>query len=183
MQVSSQERWRLFLVWLGVGVSGIHPWTLRLTLGPIAALLPLARQVAREVGPWLLAVLAERQRLGLTLTAAGARPEAGRLERESAQQLYRCREARRNPRWLGWRLAAEFVRLMRLAEAPETALVRRDWLPWEVRYWALAVSLARLGQLYAELARRQGRDAATLALEAALAQAWAEATAPATQAA
>ena len=36
----AQDRWRGFLVWLGSGVSGIHPLTLLHTLGPIAALLP-----------------------------------------------------------------------------------------------------------------------------------------------
>jgi hypothetical protein len=175
MQAPSQERWRSFLVWLGTGVSGIPPFTLRLTLGPVAALLPLVRQIAREVGPWLLALLQERQRLGLAL-AAGDASTAAMLECDSAQQLYRCGEARRNPRWLGWLLGAELARLARLAEAPESALLRLDWLTWEVRYWALAVCLARLGQLYAELARRQGHEAATQALEEALARAWHEAT-------
>ena len=87
------------------------------------------------------------------------------------------------PSLAGLRLAAEFVRLTRLAEAPEAAFTRQDWLAWEVRYWALAVSLARIGQLYAELARRQGRERATLALEKALGDAWAEVTSSAMQAA
>ncbi len=176
MQASSQERWRSFLVWLSASVSGVDSLTLRQTLGPVAALLPLVRQIAGQIGPWLLALLQERQRLGLALTAADARANAARLARDSARQLYRCGEARRKPCWLGWLLGAELVRLTRLAEAPETALLRRDWLPWEVRYWALAVCLARLGQLYGELARRQGREAATQALEEALACAWDEAT-------
>jgi hypothetical protein len=177
MQASAKERWLSFLVWLGSGVSGISPFTLRLTLGPILALLPLARQVAREVSPWLLALLAERQRLGLVLAVRLNQEEADALAEDSSQQPYRRREAQRSPRWLGWLLTGELLRLARLVEAPEGALARREWLAWEVRYWALAVSLARIGQLYAELARRLGREAATRALEEALALAWSRATA------
>ena len=177
MQVSSRERWPLFLAWLGSNVSGIHPFTLGFTLGPIIVLLPVARQVASEITLWLLALLAERQRLGLAPRAPCPPALTRTLDRDSRQQPCRRQEAQYNPRWLGWLLVAEFLRLARLAEAPETAFYRRDWLAWEVRYWALAVSLARIGQLYAALARRQGSEAAMLALETVLAVAWSQALA------
>ncbi len=54
-------------------------------------------------------------------------------------------------------------------------LRRQEWLAWEVRYWALAVSLARIGQLYAKLEQRQGREAATETLHAALRRTWSQA--------
>ncbi len=178
MQVWSRERWSCFVVWLDSGISGIHPRTLRLTLGPVAALLPLARQVAGSLNGWLLALLAERARRGLALRpGAQDLPEAEALAEDCCQQPYRRQEAERSAAWMRWLLEAELLRLARLAEAPEEALRRPDWLAWEVRYWALAVSLARLGQLYAALARREGRAAATEMLYEALARAWSRATA------
>ena len=55
-------------------------------------------------------------------------------------------------------------------------MLRLEWVAWEVRYWALAVSLARMGQLYAALEQRQGRENATETLIDALALAWSQAT-------
>jgi hypothetical protein len=175
-QVWVRERWLGFLVWMRSGVSGIHPLTLRQTLGPIAGRLPQARQVAGSLNRWLLAVLAERQRLGLVVTAGDEQEEADLLAEDSTQQPYRWREMEQQERWLRWRLVAEVLRLVRLAEAPEEALRRPDWLAWEVRYWAQAVSLARIAQLYAALEGRQGREGATSALEEALALARRQAT-------
>ena len=70
MRVAFGERWRVYQVWLGSGVSGILPDELRLTLGPVWALLPLARQVADALGPWLGALLAARQRQGMAALTA-----------------------------------------------------------------------------------------------------------------
>ena len=74
-------------------------------------------------------------------------------------------------------LEAELRRLVRLAEAPENALWRQGWLAWEVRYWALAVCLARIGQLYASLEHRQEPEQAQRLFKGALARVWHQALA------
>lgn len=142
----------------------------------MVALLPLARQVAGSLGPWLLALLAERERLGLARWAVGSAEQGAEVLADIDQQPCTRQEAQRGGRWLRWLLEAELLRLARLLEAPAAMMRRREWLGWEVRYWALAVSLACVGQLYAALERRQGREAATQTLEAALALAWWQAT-------
>ncbi len=53
MQRAFLERWYISVVWPGSGLSGILPDELRQTLGPVRAMLPLARQVAEALGPWL----------------------------------------------------------------------------------------------------------------------------------
>lgn len=57
-----------------------------------------------------------------------------------------------------------------------TLLYRPGWLASEVRYWALVVSLARHGQLYALLERRQGRESAGQIWAEAAARVWQQAT-------
>ncbi len=57
-------------------------------------------------------------------------------------------EVRPDLSWLGRKLEVELARLMRLIETPTPLLYRAGWLPWEVRYWALVISLARIGQVY-----------------------------------
>ncbi len=47
----SLECWLSFLTWLGSGLSGVLPTTLRLTLGPVRQFLPLARHVAHAMSP------------------------------------------------------------------------------------------------------------------------------------
>lgn len=164
------ERWRVFVVWLGVGVSGILPNELRQMLGPVRAMLPLARRVAEALGPWLAALLAERQRQGLT--GEERRWLTGALEQETRARPLERGADRRSAGWLKWMLEAELRRLVRLAEAPEQAMRRRGWLAWEVRYWALAVSLARIGQLYAALERKREPEQAERLFKGALALVW-----------
>jgi hypothetical protein len=69
------------------------------------------------------------------------------------------------------------LRLVRLVEAPMTLLYRRDWPQWEVRYWALVVTLARIGQHYATLARLPGNKS-RLHLLASAKVVWQHATQP-----
>ena len=173
MRTSSRACWASFVAWLGSGVSGISRETLRLTLGPVDGLLPLARRAAEALGPWLLALLAERQRAGRdSLPPAEEWQAADVLEADAQTRPLTRREARRMASWLAWLLEAELARLVRLAEAPTRLLYRRDWLASEVRYWALVVSLARLGQLYAALEHRQGSEAAERAWADAAARIW-----------
>jgi hypothetical protein len=54
-------------------------------------------------------------------------------------------------------LEAELLRLVRLLEAPTSRFYRPDWPQWEVRYWALVITLARIGQHYQALARQPGK--------------------------
>jgi hypothetical protein len=57
-------------------------------------------------------------------------------------------------------------------------MTRQEWVAWEVRCWALAVSLACMGQLYAALQQRQRREDATETLIDALVLVWSQATRP-----
>lgn len=66
-----------------------------------------------------------------------------------------------------WKLAAELSRLVRLVEAPTSLIYRSGWSPWEVRYWALVITLARIGQRYVVLARQPGSDPAQRLLASA----------------
>jgi hypothetical protein len=173
MRTSSRACWLSFVDWLGCGVSGVSPQTLRLMLGPVVALLPLARQAAEALGPWLLA---ERQRAGwMKRSPEDERRAADVLEKDANIRPLRRREVGRTASWLVWLLEAELARLARLAEAPSSLLSRPGWLASEVRYWALVVSLARIGQLYAELDRRQEAEAAGRAWADAAARAWQQA--------
>ncbi len=165
------ERWHIYVVWLGVGVSGIRPDELRQMLGPVRRFVPLARQVAVALGPWLAALLAARQERGLadgSSEADGALPEP----RQTRARPFEPRALRGSAGWLKWLLEAELRRLVWLAEAPEERMQRPDWLTWEVRYWALAVCLARIGQLYAALEQKQEPEAAQRLFKGALARVW-----------
>jgi hypothetical protein len=197
MRMAFVERWHVYVVWLGSGVSGILPDELRLTLGPVRRFLPLARQVAETLGPWLAALILARQQRGLPpLAAEDDWWLAGALEDEPPERPFERRALRRGTGaratngseraktrflqapaavgagWLKWLLEAELRRLVRLAEAPEETLRRPGWLAWEVRYWALAVSLARIGQLYAALARKRPPEQAEQLFKGALALVW-----------
>jgi hypothetical protein len=169
MRVAFVERWRLYVVWLGSGLSGILPDELRMTFGPVWAMLPLARQVAQALGPWLAALLAERQRQGLVAQVGGDGLWLScTLEKETRSR----RLDRRSACWLKWLLVAELRRLVCLAEASEETMRRPGWLAWEVRYWALAACLARIGQLYAALQRKQQPEQAQRLFKGALALVW-----------
>ena len=138
--------------WLEGGAAGTLPLTLRLTLGPVWWFLPQARQAAEALGPWLVSLLEARQQARL---ARDARREA--LEGDLLAQPLTWAEARQiGASWASWRLEAELLRLVRLVEAPDNWLFRPDWPRWEVRYWALVITLARIAQQYAALASQPG---------------------------
>jgi hypothetical protein len=161
MWTVSRACWQSFVDWLGFGVSGVLPDTLRRTVGPVGLLLPLARQAAAALGPWLLSLLAERQRAGrASLAPANERQAEQSLAEDAETRPLTWGEARCTSNWLAWLLEAELARLARLIEAPTRLFYRPDWPAPDVRYWALVVCLARLAQLYAVLERRQGRQTA-----------------------
>ncbi len=144
--------WLSFLDWLSSGVWGVLPFTLHATLGPVGLVLPLARHVAQALGPWLLTRLAER--LTPPPPTAGIDPAlARRLAADLDARPLRVVEVRPDLSWLGRKLEVELGRLTRLIEAPSEGFCRPDWLAWEVRFWALVISLTRIGQLYFALER------------------------------
>lgn len=150
----SKPCWLSFVDWLHGGAPGTLPATLRLTLGPVWLLTPLARQAAEALGPWLLALLEARQRVGL---APNAEPEVIAQDLQ-ARPLTLAQAQREAASWAQWKLEAELSRLVRLVEAPTSLIYRSGWLPWEVRYWALVITLARIGQRYAVLTRQPEGD-------------------------
>ncbi|HLV97795.1 MAG TPA: hypothetical protein VKT82_03870 [Ktedonobacterales bacterium] len=159
----SKACWRSFLDWLEGGAKGTPPTTLRLTLGPVWWFLPQARQAAEALGPWLVSLLEARQRARL---AHDARRET--LEQDVLTRPLTRAEARQiGASWGSWRLEAELLRLVRLVEAPGHWLFRPDWPHWEVRYWALVITLARIAQQYAALARQPGGNPAERLLASA----------------
>jgi hypothetical protein len=146
----SKACWQSFGDWLNAGAPGALPWLLFLALGPVWRVVPLARQTAEALGPWLLALLEARQRAGLPL------PDDGDTLHQDiqARPLTRAEAERERASWAQWRLEAELLRLVRLVEAPTSLLYRSGWSEWEVRYWALVITLARIGQLHTLLARQ-----------------------------
>jgi hypothetical protein len=152
----SKACWRSFLDWLEGGAQGTPPTTLRLPLGPVWWFLPQARQAAEALGPWLVSLLEARQQARL---AQDARREA--LEGDLlARPLMRAEARQIGAAWGSWRLEADLLRLVRLVEAPGNWLFRPDWPQWEVRYWARVITLTRIAQQYAVLARQPGGRAA-----------------------
>jgi hypothetical protein len=148
--------WLAFLDWLACGVWGMLPFTLRATLGPVSEFLPLAGHVAHVLSPWLLA-----RRLG------GAPPEdasdaalARQIAADLAVRPLTQGEARPDLAWLGELLAADLARLLRLLAAPCECFCRPDGLAWEIRDWALVISLARIGQVYDLLERLHSPEVA-----------------------
>ncbi len=158
----SRACWLSFVDWLGSGLAGVSPRTVR-----------LVQQSAEALSPWLLSLLAERA--GQPAPFPQDEGELAKLLMEDMQaRPLTAAEAQRTTPWLGWLLEADQFRLPRLLEAPMRLFYRQGCLAWEARYWALVVSLVRLSQGYGVLERRQGREAA--------AQAWAEAAARVQQA-
>ena len=161
MRIIPLAWWLGFLAWLESGVSGVLPCTLRATMGPVWRLLPLARPVAKALGPWLEARLAERQRQAW----AGPLTEAGQAARALVATDMRVRpltraEVQPEVPWLRGMLVAEFARLLRVSQTPGEWLEQPGWLAWEVRCWRLVICLARLGQLYLVLEGCQGQAVA-----------------------
>lgn len=170
---TSTYRWLGFSDWLGGEAEGQMLATLWWAFGSVR-LARQVRQAAEAVGPWLLDVLADRQRLGLTLTLERDAALLPRLAQEARIRPLAAPELDRAPSWLAWLLRGELLRLVRLAEAPPC------WLAgpaWDARYQALGVTLLRLRQGYTALERAVGSEAA----EARLAEAAAAARRQATQ--
>lgn len=91
------------------------------------------------------------------------------MEADLAVRPFTAAEVYYHRLWLPELVGAEFARLARVIEAPTCLLEQPDWLAWEVRCWALVIVLARIGQLYAALERREGSGPAQRVLyEAAL---------------
>jgi hypothetical protein len=174
----SKACWLSFLDWLGAG-PGIVPSSLFFSLGPVWRLLPLARQSAEALGPWLLALLETRQQAGLAFSNAWA------IIQQDLQACPLTQQEAHHERasWAQWRLEAELLRLVRLVEAPMWQFARPDWPQWEVRYWALVITLARIGQRYAVLARQPGITNPAAHLLASAAAVWQRSTQAPTQAA
>ena len=149
----SKACWQSFLDWLDAGTSGTSSFTLFLTLGQVWRLLPLARQNASALSPWLLSLLEARQQARLAVSDEWAVIQQD-LE---TRPLTRAEAQRERSAWASWQLEAELLRLVRLVEAPMSSFYRSGWLEWQVRYWALVITLARIGQRYALLAH-QGTD-------------------------
>jgi len=76
------------------------------------------------------------------------------------------------PGWVACLIEQEMRRLIRMLEAPERLLpgVSRMGLPYEARYYALALGLARVCQLYVALEEQCERGEAPEALRTAAAR-------------
>ncbi len=174
----SKACWLSFLDWLGAGAPGALYPMLFFSLGPVWRLLPLARQSVEALGPWLLALLEARQQADLPFSV-----EWGVIQQDlQTRPLTWTESDHERSAWERWRLEAELLRLVRLVEAPMWQFARPGWSQWEVRYWALVITLARIGQRYAVLARQPGiTDPAERLLSSAEAV-WQRATQAPTQA-
>ena len=150
----SKACWQSFLDWLDEGTSGTSSFTLFLTLGQVWRLVPLAHQSAQALGPWLLSLLEARQRAGLTFSDEWAVIQQDLETRPLTRAEAQCERSA----WAQWRLEGELLRLVRLVEAPMSSFYRSGWLEWQVRYWALVITLARISQRCAILARQPGID-------------------------
>ena len=150
----SKACWLSFVDWLDAGAVGAPVTTLFFSLGPVWRLVPLARQTAEALGPWLLALLDARRRADLDISDEWIVIQQDLQARPLAQT-----EARRErASWAQWQLEAELLRLVRLVEAPMWQCVLLDWPQWEVRYWALVITLARIAQRYALLTHQSRTD-------------------------
>jgi hypothetical protein len=159
---TSTYRWEDFLNWLQAGFLGPIP---SLLPGQPALRLPLAPvcQMAQDANAWLLRVLAERQQRGLTWNDVTDGPLlAGQL----AARLIEASAALVQTDWLVHQMEQEMRGLIRLLEAPNRVFHvrvggRLVGQPWEWRWWALSIGLARVCQVYATLGQvSRGRQAA-----------------------
>ena len=154
-QRKARYRWLGFVDCLNAGIVEL----LRVPDWP-RSWLPLAsvQRMARVVGPWLLAVLDERQQRGLGWNAATGRRL---LTADLAARPIEPGELPQRANGLRWGLEGALHRLIRLAEAPEDALgVAAREMPSQARYRALAIGLVRLYQLYSLLEQTEGAAAA-----------------------
>jgi hypothetical protein len=166
-------RWVCFRPWLEAGGPGALPRQVQATFGPVGAYLPLARQVAASVDAWLLALCQQRQRTGLALRMAQDGAWLAALRQDMQARLAPSAQVQRQHTWLGWRMEAELLRLVRLLEGPE---MEQEVQLWDERFWALAASLIRLGQAYQALVEAQGEAQAQRSYREAAARAWQRAT-------
>ncbi len=159
-------RWRLFVAWLASDCAGLLPALF--CLMPEGPVLPLARQNAAAVGSWVLALLAERGR-------RSARPRLTLKGEALPLHAFTAGDLSAQLPWLRRTLAAELLRLVQVTVAARITPCLPGWLEWEARYWALAVTLSRLGQLYGLLERERGREPAQQVLAEVAAQVWQQA--------
>jgi hypothetical protein len=167
----SLERWRFCLAWLSAGFTGVLPEPLWQTLGVVKTVQREVRWVAEMLHPWMLLMLAERQRRGLTVPDRLEPQAAAALMQALLARRFTSLEIERSPSRLLWHIEQELVLLPQLAEAPSSCLYRQGWLECEVCYWALTMRCLRIGQLYHALAAQVEPAEARRGLEVALARA------------
>ncbi|SRR5579883_113946 len=143
-------RWRGFTDWLAAGFLGPIPDADRPPQQWLRLPSAIVRQMAQMADSWLLTVLKERQQRGLGWNEAIDGPL---LATDLAARLVEARHLPPHPGWVLWWIEQEMRRLIRLVEAPERCLPGVSWqgLPYETRYRALALGLARLCQWYGAL--------------------------------
>lgn len=167
----TQILWTLFGDWLAAGAPGVLPETLRQMLGPVWRRLPLARQMLWALGPWMLVMLRARERGPAVNASVAARwgEEALRL------RPFVTGEMSLEVAWLIEMLVWELGRLVWLAEGAPLPEEWDGWLEWLMRYWALAIALMRIGQLYDALSQEQDKAWAGRVLARAMRQVWSQA--------
>jgi len=153
-------RWLSFLPWIDVGVPGALSRAAQVLSVSAGSRLRQARQAARLAGSWLVALVATLRRVGQARREARSYEWAAWLLAGMHICPFAPEQTRWRNAWLLWLLEAEMQRLARLIAAPEMQARRPDWLPAEVRYWALAATLIRLGQVYIMLENWQGEEQA-----------------------
>jgi hypothetical protein len=166
---TSTYRWEGCVNWLQAGLLGPVPapplpeprW-LRLPLAPV-------RRMAQDANAWLLRVLAERQQRGLTWHEATDGPL---LVGQVKVWLIEASQAVLQVSWLSYQMEEEMRGLIRLLEAPDRVFC---WgapvgQPWEWRWWALSIGLARVCQVYAAWGQLSSGAEATAELRAAAAR-------------
>ncbi len=153
---TSTCRWHGFLDWLaGDGSRAMPPYLWR-----FFSSLRLRWIVQQEAGAFssrLLALLAERQRAGLTLTQEAYSAVGPQVAKDIVIRPLTADELAHMDAWGVWQTAGELLRLLRLVEAPSAWLSAHGW---DARNRALAACLIRLWQRWRVLERWVGAEAA-----------------------
>ncbi|HEY7351073.1 MAG TPA: hypothetical protein VH599_22380 [Ktedonobacterales bacterium] len=173
MSLVSRYRLSFLSAWLAVDARTRAQVSPRQMAG-IVGRLGQARAVQEWLQPWLVAVLSRRERLGWTLHPPVWR---GRLAGQMAEALTRepfgvGELDRWQTGWMRYLLEGELARLVWLLEAPCVALGCAGWERWEGVGWALAGSLARVGQVARALEEREGVWVGQGGTQAALEAVW-----------
>ncbi|GEM_PF-842025 len=165
----SIPRWQGFTSWLTAGFLGPIPDP---TLPPQQWLrLPSHAicMMAQAADEWVQVVLRERQQRGL---AWNEERDAPLFAADLTARLLENWDMPSFPGWVACLIEQEMRRLIRILEAPERLLPCVSWmgLPYEARYHALALGLARVCQLYVALEEQCERGEAPEELRAAAAR-------------